>query len=341
MAGGSAQKGAIISKVLLVGNGAREHIMACKLAESKDVMLCGFANAVNPGIEKLCQSYKVGDLLNNDEITTFARAEQVDFAVIGPDEPLGNGVADALAEIHVPCFGPNQKLAQIESSKSFARDLLVKYKIEAYPKHRLVSSLDEARSWVKDLGLEFVIKPDGYTRGKGVLVQGDHFKTADEGLEKISQVLKQDGKVLLEEKLVGEEFSFMTITDGVNFLHLPAAQDHKRAFENDTGPNRGGMGSYSDANFSLPFLDSADISQAKKINEAVVKALYEETGLKYKGVLYGGFITVLKPRMMTDGKTKAIKLVRTPSKYVPTYNTLPNTPLLNPVTITKAETYKT
>lgn len=216
----------------------------------------------------------------------------MDFAVIGPDEPLGNGVVDALAEVGILSFGPTKRLAQIESSKSFARGLLVKYDIEAYPQHQLVKSLEEAEAWVKDLNSEFVIKPDGYTRGKGVLVQGDHFQTQQEGLEKISEILKQDGKVLLEEKLVGEEFSYMTISDGKDFLHLPASQDHKRAFENDAGPNTGGMGAYSDANFSLPFLSRADVAQAASINEKVIKALYEETGLRYKGVLYGGFIAV-------------------------------------------------
>ncbi|MBI4049569.1 MAG: phosphoribosylamine--glycine ligase [Candidatus Doudnabacteria bacterium] len=279
-------------KILLVGNGAREHIIASKLAASKDITLCIFASAANPGIKKLSQSYQVGDLMNNKEITTFAQKEKIDFAVIGPDEPLGNGVVDALMAAGVPSFGPSKTLAQIEGSKSFARNLLVKHKIQAYPKHKSVSNLEDAKNWLGELASEFVIKPDGYTRGKGVLVQGDHFQTQAEGLQKVSEVLRHDGKVLLEEKLVGEEFSLMTITDGTSFVHLPAVQDHKRAFEGDRGPNTGGMGSYSDANFSLPFLKESDVEVARSVNEAVVQALFEETDLKYKGVLYGGFIAV-------------------------------------------------
>ena len=140
------------------------------------------------------------------------------------------------------------------------------------------------------VGEKYVVKFDGLMGGKGVKVSGEHLKSYAEALEYCEQIIAKNGKFVIEEKLIGEEFSLMSFCDGEHLIHMPPVQDHKRAYENDTGPNTGGMGSYNDANQTLPFLTNNDIDSAKAINIATAKALKKEFGIGYKGILYGGFI---------------------------------------------------
>ncbi|MEO7837508.1 MAG: phosphoribosylamine--glycine ligase, partial [Acidimicrobiales bacterium] len=142
---------------------------------------------------------------------------------------------------------------------------------------------------------DFVVKPDGLTGGKGVRVLGEHLASIEVAYDYAAGLIAQGGRVVIEERLQGEEFSLQSITDGSAVAHCPPVQDHKRAYEGDNGPNTGGMGSYSDADLSLPFLSGADLQAAQAINEAVVQALEMETGESYRGVLYGGFMAT------TDG----------------------------------------
>ena len=136
-----------------------------------------------------------------------------------------------------------------------------------------------------------MVKPDGLTSGKGVRVQGDHFQTKEEGIVYAKECLAKDGRVLLEEKLIGQEFSLMSFTDGAHYIHMPTVQDNKRLLEGDIGPNTGGMGSVSDANHSLSFLAPGDIQAAQETNERVIKAL-KEKGIEYRGIIYGNYIAV-------------------------------------------------
>ena len=140
------------------------------------------------------------------------------------------------------------------------------------------------------MGGEYVIKFDGLMGGKGVRVSGEHLKNIDEGVAYANEIINIGGKFLIEERLVGEEFSLMSFVDGKVCKHMPVVQDHKRAYEGDTGPNTGGMGTYSFGNHSLPFLSEKDINEAQKTNELVAKQLFEETGTPYVGILYGGFM---------------------------------------------------
>jgi len=135
-----------------------------------------------------------------------------------------------------------------------------------------------------------VVKYDGLSGGKGVKVAGDHLHSHDEALAYCQKLVDSDGEFVIEEKFVGEEFSLMSFCDGDNLKHMPAVQDHKRAYEGDTGPNTGGMGTYSDANHSLPFLTNNDISQALEINIQTARAIKDKFGVGYKGILYGGFM---------------------------------------------------
>ena len=279
-------------KILLIGNGAREHAIAAALKRNKECELYCFASANNPGILELAEDIKIGDPNSVEEVVDYAKHIEPEMAWIGPEAPLEKGLADYLAVIDIPCIGPKKELAQIETSKGFARDLLVEYNIPAYPKYKNFDSLEGIEDFIEELDMDIVLKPDGLTGGKGVRVVGDHFKTKEEALDYCKEVVEGQGKIVIEEKLVGQEFSLMSFSDGEHIQHMPAVQDNKRAYENDEGPNTGGMGSYSMPDHSMPFLDQEDIETAQEINFKVMRALHAKYGEPYKGILYGGFIAV-------------------------------------------------
>ena len=278
-------------RVLIVGSGAREHAIAAALLSSKEQpeLLC-FGSGNNPGISAHTLAYSSGDLTDATAIEAFARANGATLAVVGPEAPLAAGVADALWSAGIPTVGPKRDLARIESSKSFTRDLLVKYGIPGNPAFQRFTSMEGVREWLERFPQQHVIKDDGLAGGKGVKVYGDHLHSMDESVRCCEELTTAGRAFVLEEKLEGEEFSLMSFTDGKTVRHMPAVQDHKRAFVGDTGPNTGGMGTYSDADGKLPFLRESDIAEAHAINEQVVKALGEECGAPYQGVLYGGFM---------------------------------------------------
>jgi len=280
-----------MKKILLIGSGAREHAIAYVLKKSSQAFeLVIFASSVNPGIKELSAVYKVGEIRNNTQIASFALEQKADWAIIGPEAPLAQGIVDVLGQVGIAAVGPTKQLAQIESSKSFARKLFQEYKITGLPEFMVFENNEGLDDWLRHLGDNFVIKPDGLTSGKGVKVAGDHFKNAAQGREIIEKLLADGQKVVVEEKLIGQEFSLMSLSDGEHLVHLPAVQDHKRALVGDKGSNTGGMGSYSCAGFSLPFLEPEDINLAREINESTALALKNKFNQGFKGVLYGGFI---------------------------------------------------
>ena len=276
--------------VLLIGNGAREHAIAEAIVNSpKKPKLFAYMKSKNPGIAKLAEDIQMGSYDNLDEIKNFTQSNNINFAIIGPEDPLNNGVVDALASVNIKSVGPVKELAKLETSKSFTRLLMKKYNIEGCPKFQVFESIDGVKEFLEELE-EFVIKPDGLTGGKGVKVFGEHLHSIDDGIRYCEEVLKTHPSVVVEKKLEGEEFSLQSFTDGKNILDCPPVQDHKRAFAGDKGPNTGGMGSYSDANHLLPFLTKKDIEDAHEITRKVMEAIYKETGKLYKGIMYGGFM---------------------------------------------------
>ena len=277
--------------ILIVGSGAREHAIAAALARStpRPRLVC-FSGARNPGIASLCAGYGIGSITNPAEVAAFAGEQLATMAVIGPEAPLAAGVADALWVAKVPVVGPTQNLARIESSKGFTRDLLVKYKIPGNPFFRRFNSLDGLEEVFARYPNRHVIKDDGLASGKGVKVCGDHLLSLDDSFAYCRELVAQGHSFVVEEKVEGEEFSLMSFCDGVTLRHMPAVQDHKRAYDGDKGPNTGGMGTYTDADHKLPFLTDADITAARAINQRVAAALAEECGALYKGILYGGFM---------------------------------------------------
>lgn len=281
-----------MKKVLLIGNGAREHAMAEALERSRhEVEIYVVGGAVNPGIKDLSADYLVADVCNLDAIREFALKVKPDFCVVGPEAPIAAGVTDMLLELEIHSSSPLETVGRLESSKSFTRDLLEKYGIQGNPKFKVFYDDDGLNNFFEQLeGVGFVVKADGLKGGKGVKVHGDHLENIEEGIAYARECLEDCGRVVVEEKLEGQEFSLMSFCDGTSIATMPASQDHKRAYEDDKGPNTGGMGTYSDANHSLPFLRDNDIRDAESITKHVARALFEETGCYFKGVMYGGFI---------------------------------------------------
>jgi phosphoribosylamine--glycine ligase len=279
-----------MSNILLVGNGAREHALAEAILRScQTPRLFSFMKANNPGIASLSEKIKLGSYADLKAITGFAAENKIEFAVIGPEDPLNNGVVDALSEIGIPSVGPTKSLARLETSKSFTRNLLNKYNIPGNPRFKVFKTIDGMEAFLSQLE-GIVLKPDGLTGGKGVLVQGDHFATKEEALKLCQQILMESSSLIVEEKFDGEEFSLQCLCDGKTVVATPLVQDHKRRFESDKGPNTGGMGSYSLADHSMPFLKPQDLQDGMEITRQVAAALLKETGSPYKGIMYGGFI---------------------------------------------------
>lgn len=282
--------------ILIIGSGGREHAIARALARSPiKPKIYSFGAYKNPGISEVAARCHIGDIRHPEAILAVAEKNSIDWAIVGPEEPLEAGAADIL-ELHgIGCFGPKKALAQIETSKAFAKDLMTRYQIPGRPLYRVFTSMYGVKEFLHRLGRHnYVVKADGLTGGKGVKVGGEHLRDEVEAADFCRGLLFRDGQCVVEEKLIGQEFSLMSFSDGKTVVHMPPVQDHKRAFENDHGPNTGGMGSYTDSNGLLPFLVEADIRKARKINELTVAALAEEFSQGYQGVLYGGYMVCAK-----------------------------------------------
>ena len=245
---------------------------------------------MNPGIAELCDEIIIDDINNPQNAGRYAKEINATLAIIGPENPLASGVSDILWDLGIPTIGPKKNLAQIEASKSFTRNLQKTYQISGSPIYRHFKSMEGVSGFLKKLGDNYVVKYDGLAGGKGVKVSGDHLKNHHDAIEYCDNLIQKGSTFLIEEKFIGEEFSLMSFCDGTNIKHMPAVQDHKRAYDGDLGPNTGGMGSYSDQNHSLPFLKDSDIIEAQNINRETLKALKEHFKEDYKGILYGGFM---------------------------------------------------
>ena len=274
-------------KLLVVGGGGREHAIVYALSKSKKVTEI-YAAPGNAGIAKLavCVNIKDTDIEN---IVNFAKDEQIDLVVVGPEASLALGIIDELQKAGIKAFGPSKGAAQIESSKNFAKDLMSKYNIPT-ARYEVFEDYNDAISYVEVAPFPTVIKYDGLAAGKGVVI-ANNFEEAKAALK---DMLLDDkfghGKVVIEEYLEGPEFSFMCFVDGTNVYPLQLARDHKRAYDNDMGPNTGGMGAYT----PLPFITEDDYNQA--LNEIMIptaKALVNEE-IPFKGVLYGGLMKTKK-----------------------------------------------
>ncbi|WP_019155517.1 phosphoribosylamine--glycine ligase [Robertmurraya massiliosenegalensis] len=276
-------------KVLVIGRGGREHAICQKVSESPQVEQV-FVAPGNAGMADVAELVKIEET-ELDKLIQFAKTEEVGLTIIGPEVPLLAGLADKFREAGLSVFGPNQKAAEIEGSKSFAKHLMKKYSIPT-AEYEVFSDYEAAKQYVIEKGAPIVIKADGLAAGKGVTVALD----LEEALNSLKEML-EDSKfgeasatVVVEEFLAGEEFSLMAFVNGENVVPLEIAQDHKRAFDGDKGPNTGGMGAYS----PVPQISEHDIQLAvETIVKPAAKALVKE-GRSFCGILYAGLIQTEK-----------------------------------------------
>jgi len=266
--------------VLLLGGGGREHAIARAVAD--DCALYACASVRNPGIRRLADGFEAIEETDAAAVVDYATAVDADLAVIGPEAALEAGVADALDEAGVYAFGPRAAAARIETDKAYQREFMTEEAIPGCPDYAVFDDTAAACEYVDAYDGDLAVKPAGLTGGKGVKVIGDQVTAA----EAKAYIRESDHeRVVLEERLVGEEFTIQAFVANGDLRTTPAVQDHKRAYEGDEGPNTGGMGSYSDTGPSLPFMREGDYDAAVEILEAVVDALPG-----YKGVLYGQFM---------------------------------------------------
>jgi phosphoribosylamine--glycine ligase len=272
-------------KILVVGGGGREHAIARALSRGTGLQLFSVMARPNPGILRLAKKTYIHRETDTSGVVGFAKKEGVDYAFIGPEAPLEAGIVDDLERAGVACVGPGRAAARLETDKGFCREMMDRHSIAGCPKYRICHSVDEAVSFIRDFGGDLAIKPIGLTGGKGVRIMGEQIDAAGA----VSYVRQLGGNVVLEERLIGEEFTLQAFVDGTHLVSMPLVQDHKRAFDGDVGPNTGGMGSYSMPDHMLPFVSTNDYNTALDIMRSVV-AVMRKIQEPYKGVLYGQFM---------------------------------------------------
>ncbi|HEY0324707.1 MAG TPA: phosphoribosylamine--glycine ligase, partial [Allosphingosinicella sp.] len=280
--------------ILLLGSGGREHALAWKLAQSPSCAKL-FAAPGNPGIAKHAQLVAL-DAGDHAAVVQFCRGEQIGLVVIGPEQPLVDGLADSLRAVNIPVFGPGREAARLEGSKGFTKLLCARANIPTARFYR-AETRAEAEAELDLFGLPVVIKADGLAAGKGVVVA----TTAEEAEAAVADMFsggfgEAGASVVVEEFMEGEEVSFFALTDGRTVVPFGSAQDHKRVGDGDTGPNTGGMGAYSPASIFTEELQRRVLSQ---IVQPTVTAM-AEAGTPFVGILYAGL-------MLTDEGPKLVE----------------------------------
>lgn len=274
-------------RILLIGGGGREHALAWKLVQSPNVEKL-YAAPGNPGMALLqkceCINLNVDDL---EGVADYAEEKSIDLTVVGPEAPLVAGLADVFKRRGLPVFGPSKAAAQLEGSKAFSKELMAKYNIPT-AFFKICEDIEAAKAYVEEKGAPIVVKADGLAAGKGVVVA----MTKQEALDAIDEMMGDHkfgaagARVVLEEYMEGEEASLLAFTDGKTVVPMIAAQDHKRVFDGDEGPNTGGMGTYAPAPVMTDILR---LKATELVLKPVVAAMAKE-GTPYQGCLYAGLM---------------------------------------------------
>lgn len=273
-------------KLLIIGSGGREHALGKKLLEDPQVtaVFCARGNAgmVKDGIQVLDIAEEA-----HEALISFAKEEYIDWTFVGPEVPLLNGIVDDFQAAGLKIYGPNKAAAMIEGSKEFAKELMTEMNIPTAA-YQTFSDYEKAKAYVLEQGAPIVIKADGLAAGKGVVVA----ETTDEAIEALSEMLEgqkfgeSGARVVIEEFLAGEEFSLLAFVDGEHVYPMVIAQDHKRAFDFDQGPNTGGMGAYT----PVPQISEAVVQESEeKVLHPTVQGMIKR-GTPYHGILYAGLI---------------------------------------------------
>jgi phosphoribosylamine--glycine ligase len=281
-------------KILVIGSGGREHALVWKIAQSKlaDKIFCAPGNG---GIiqQAECVDIKAEDISN---LLDFTRKEKIDLTVVGPEAPLAKGIVDEFQKAGLKIFGPNKKASQLEASKVFAKEMMKKYNVPTAD-FKVFDNADAAKKYIDKIGAPCVVKADGLAQGKGVIVA----KTIDAAKQAVKSIMQDrifgdsGNRVIVEDCLEGQEASIIVVTDSKEVISLASSQDHKHIFDNDQGPNTGGMGAYSPPPVVTDRLFQ-DILE--KVIYRIIDGLVKE-GIDYKGALYAGImITQEGPKVL-------------------------------------------
>ncbi len=272
-------------KVLVIGGGGREHTLVWKIVQSPRVKKV-YCTPGNGGIKRLaeCIDIEAGDLT---AVVKFAKEKEIDLAVVGPDDPLAMGLVDKLEEAGIRTFGPCARAAEIEASKVFSKDLMKKYNIPT-AHYEVFEDPDQAVGYLRNCTFPVVVKAEGLALGKGVVI-AEEFEQAKSAVEEmmLKRVFGDAGRrIVVEEFLEGHEVSILTFTDGKTVVPMVSSQDHKRVYDNDCGPNTGGMGTFSPSR-----IYSKELAEEcmERIYIPTIRAM-ESEGRRFKGVLYFGLI---------------------------------------------------
>ena len=267
----------------IIGSGGREHSICYKLKKSKKInnLYCIPGNA---GTSEICENLEA-DINNFNELYKIILDKKIELLVVGPEEPLVNGIANFFEEKKIKVFGPSKKASMLEGSKAFMKKMCKEFSIPS-AKFIEIKNFNEIDSVIEKFNFPIVVKSDGLAGGKGVVICNTKKEAIKETQDILKGKFKSSRKVIIEEFLKGQEASYFVITDGENYIPIGTAQDHKRIGENDTGPNTGGMGAYSPS-----FLISNEVEEKikKKIIEPTLKAM-KDIGCPYQGILYAGLM---------------------------------------------------
>lgn len=272
-------------RILVIGQGGREHCLVWKLSQSElvDTIFCAPGNG---GTAAIAHNIGIADT-DIDALLTFALKEEIDLTVVGPEAPLVEGIVDAFEAEGLDIFGPEKALAQLEASKVFAKELMKKYKIPTAA-FEVFDDPQKAKYYLKRKKMPLVVKADGLAAGKGVVV----CRTLEQALEAVDDMMVKKifgtagERIVIEQCLHGEEVSVLALTDGQTIIPLVTSQDHKRVFDGDEGPNTGGMGAYA----PVPFVDEILFDKImNKVFKPLLEGLHKE-GKVYRGVLYAGLM---------------------------------------------------
>ncbi len=282
-------------RILVIGSGGREHALVWKLSQSKlvDKILCEPGNG---GISQLAECLDI-TVDNFEELLRFSCKEKIDLTVVGPEAPLAKGMANEFRNYKLNIFGPTKEAAQLEASKIFAKELMKRYGVPTAD-FKVFDHPQKAKDYVQKRGVPCVIKAEGLALGKGVVVA----KTEEEAFTAIEEMMekrvfgKAGERIIIEDYLEGEEASIIALVDGKTFILLEPSQDHKRIFDQDRGPNTGGMGAYS----PTPMIEERTLEEvSKRIISPTLDALAKE-GILYQGALYAGIMLTRKGAMVLE-----------------------------------------
>ena len=273
-------------KVVVVGSGGREHAITWKVCQSPKAEKV-FVLPGNPGTGQIAKNVDDISVNDHDAVIEFCKTNEIDLVVVGPEAPLADGLADSLSGAGIRCFGPKQAAAEIEASKSFAKDFMARHNIPT-ARYATFNHLDEALDYLNKVDYPIVIKASGLAAGKGVVLP----ETKDEAKSTLEEILidktfgDAGNEVVIEERMTGQEVSLMAFTDGTTVVPMIPAQDHKRLLDGDDGPNTGGMGAYAPA----PVFTTAMLQETiEKVLQPAVDGFRNE-GRKFVGVLYAGLM---------------------------------------------------